>query len=122
PGNPPLAGLAVTTLTPESTALFPYAPNGTPNTFAEGFVPNTSPSGSPTAEGSQFLTNHITISPVDGNWGATEDTRDALAVRLGSAMTPTAGGARPPNHLLIDWGGVGPPPIIAPRASLLAAG
>ena len=122
PGNPTLAGVAVTTITPESTAAFPYAPNGTPNTFAEGFVPNTSPSGSPTAEGSQFLTNHITISPVDGNWGATEDTRDALAVRLGSAMTPTAGAPGPLNILLIDEDGFGSPGIVATRDSLLAAG
>src|SRR5262249_2412977 len=90
PGNPTLAGVAVTTVTSESSASFPYAPNGMPNPFAEGFVPNPSPSGSPTAEGSQFLTNHITISPVDGNWGATEAVRGDLAVRLGSAMTPTA--------------------------------
>src|SRR5262249_18812918 len=30
PGNPSLAGVAVTTITPESSASFPYAPNGTP--------------------------------------------------------------------------------------------
>src|SRR5262249_133969 len=97
PGNPNLAGVPVTTVTRESSAAFPYAPNGTPNTFAEGFVPNTSPSGSPTSEGSQFLTNHITISPVDGNWGATEDVRDALAVRLGSTLSTPVSPPPPPK-------------------------
>jgi 5'/3'-nucleotidase SurE len=122
PGDPALAGVAVTTVTPESSAAFPYAPNGTPNTFAEGFVTNTAPSGSPTAEGSQFLTNHITISPVDGNWGATEDARDALAVRLGSAINPTAAAPHPLNILLIDEDGHGSAGIVATRDSLLAAG
>src|SRR5262249_4017794 len=122
PGNPDLAGVTVTTITPESSASFPYAPNGTPNTFAEGFVPNTSPSGSPTSEGSQFLTNHITISPIDGNWGATEDTRDALAVRLGSTLSTPASAPHPLNILLIDEDGVGSPGLAATRDALLAKG
>jgi 5'/3'-nucleotidase SurE len=122
PGNPDLAGVTVTTVTPESSAAFPYAPNGTPNTFAEGFVPNTTPSGSPTSEGSQFLTNHITISPVDGNWGATDDVRDSLAVRLGSTLSTPASAPAPLNILLIDEDGFGSPGINATRDSLLAAG
>lgn len=122
PGNPTLAGVAVTAVTPESSSSFPYAPNGTPNTFAEGFVPNTSPSGNPAAEGSQFLTNHITISPIDGNWGATEDARDSLAVRLGSSINPTTGAPDPLNILLIDEDGYGSAGIVATRDSLLAAG
>ena len=121
PGNPQLAGVSVTTITTESSAAFPYAPTGVPNTFAEGFVPNTSPSGSPTAEGSQFLTNHITISPIDGNWGATEDARDALAVRLGAAMSPSAA-HDPLNILLLDEDGSGSAGIVATREALLAAG
>ena len=122
PGNPALAGTTVTTITSESTAAFPYAPNGTPNTFAEGFVPNTSPSGSPTAEGSQFLNNHITISPIDGNWGATETARDALAVRLGTAIAPIAGAHDPLNILLINEDGHNAPGLAATRDALLAAG
>src|SRR5262249_7852682 len=112
----------VTTATPESSAAFPYAPNGTPNTFAEGFVPNTSPSGSPTSEASQFLTNHITISPIDGNWGATEDVRDTLAVRLGSTLTTPATAPAALDILLIDEDGFGSPGINATRDALLAAG
>src|SRR5262249_57243288 len=54
--------------------------------------------------------------------GATEDARDALAVRLGSAMTPTAGAPGPLNILLIDEDGYGSPGIVATRDSLLAAG
>src|SRR5262249_11332250 len=115
------AGVTITTVTSESSAAFPYAPNGTPNTFAEGFVPNTSPSGSPTAEGSQFLTNHITVSPIDGNWGATESVRSDLAVRLGTVLTPTAQHAAL-NILLIDEDGHGSAGITATRNSLLAAG
>jgi 5'/3'-nucleotidase SurE len=122
PGNPDLAGVTVTTITSESSASFPYAPNGTPNTFAEGFVPNTSPSGSPTAEGSQFLTNHITISPIDGNWGTTEAARDALAVRLGSAMSPSEATHDTLNILLLDEDGYGSPGIVATRDALLAEG
>lgn len=122
PGNPTLGGVAVTTITSESSSSFPYAPTDQPNTFAEGFVPNTSPSGSPTSEGSQFLTNHVTISPVDGNWGATEDARDALAVRLGSAMAPTDGAPQPLDILLLDEDGFGSPGIVATRDALLAAG
>jgi 5'/3'-nucleotidase SurE len=122
PGNPNLAGVTVTTVTPESSASFPYAPTGAPGTFAEGFVPNTSPSGSPTSEGSQFLTNHITISPIDGNWGATEDVRDTLAVRLGSALSTPASAPAPLNILLIDEDGFGSPGIIATRDALLNEG
>ena len=122
PGNPTLAGVSVTTITNESSAEFPYAPTGAPNTFAEGFIPNTSPSGSTTAEGSQFLTNHITISPVDGNWGATKDARDALAVKLGSAMTPIEHAPQPLNILLINEDGANSLGIAATRDALLKAG
>ena len=85
-------------------------------------MPNTSPSGSPTAEGSQFLTNHITISPIDGNWGTTEAARDALAVRLGSAMSPSEATHDPLNILLLDEDGYGSPGIVATRDALLAEG
>lgn len=122
PGNPDLDGVSVTTITPESSASFPYAPTGTPNTYAEGFIPNTSPSGSPTSEGSQFLTNHITISPIDGNWGATEAVRDDLAVRLGSTLTASGSAPEPLNILLVDEDGYGSAGITATRDSLLAAG
>src|SRR5262245_19917545 len=93
-----------------------------PNTFAEGFVPNTSSSGSPTSEGSQFLTNHSTISPIDGNWGATEDVRDTLAVRLGSTVSTPGTAPASLNILLIDEDGFGSPGINATRDALLAAG
>ncbi|WP_052402071.1 5'/3'-nucleotidase SurE [Muricoccus aerilatus] len=121
PGNPVLAGIAVTTVTQESTSSFPYAltPSGA---YAEGFVTNTSPSGSPTSEGSQFLTNHITISPIDGNWGSTEADRDALAVRLGS----TPGNVTPPHApldiLLLNEDGHGSHGIEVTRDALLAQG
>ncbi|MCA6106393.1 5'/3'-nucleotidase SurE [Bradyrhizobium cenepequi] len=121
PGDPSLAGVTITTITPESSAAFPYAETS-PGTFAEGFVPNTSPSGSPTSEASQFLTNHITISPIDGNWGATEAVRDTLAVRLGSTLTTPADAPTPLNIVLIDEDGYGSPGITATRDSLLAAG
>jgi 5'/3'-nucleotidase SurE len=122
PGNPTLAGVAVTTITAESSSAFPYAPNGTPNTWAEGFIPNNSPSGSPTSEGSQFLTNHITLSPMDGNWGATAVARDDLAVRLGSTMAPTPIAPHALNILLLNEDGYGSPGIVATRDKLLAAG
>jgi 5'/3'-nucleotidase SurE len=122
PGNPDLDGVTVTTVTPESSASFPYAPNGTPDTYAEGFSPNTLPSGSPTSEASQFLTNHVTISPIDGNWGATESVRDDLAVRLGSTLSTPASAPAPLNILLVDEDGHDSAGITATRDSLLAAG
>ena len=121
PGNPALAGVAVTTVTPESSASFPYAP-AAGGTFAEGFVPNTTPSGSATSEASQFLTNHVTISPIDGNWGASEADRDALAVRLGSTLNSTAPAPRALNILLLNEDGIDAPGINATRNALLAQG
>ena len=118
PGNPALAGAAVTTVTVESSASFPFAPTG-PNTFAEGFVPNTAPSGDPTSEGSQFLNNRITLSPIDGNWGAGEAERAALASRL-AAGPALAGG--PLDVLLLNEDGYGAPGITATRDALLARG
>lgn len=121
PGNPVLAGAAVTTITAESSSYFPYMQTGT-NTFAEGFVTNTSPSGSPTSEGSQFLTNHITISPVDGNWGGSEADRAALAVRLGASLTSSDPTHGPLNILLLNEDGHSAHGLDATRDALLAKG
>lgn len=115
-------GVTVTTITTESSAFFPYTPTGTPLTFAEVFTPNTSPSGSPTSEGSQFLTKHITISPIDGNWGATNSVRDDLAVRVGSNLSTPASAPRSLDILLIDEDGHGSAGLTVTRDSLLAAG
>ena len=120
PGNPALSGVAVTTVTPESSAAFPYAPSGT-SSFAEGFVTNTTPSGSPTAEGSRFLQNDITISPIDGNWGSTEADRAALAVHLGGLSGSTVV-ARPLNILLLNEDGANAAGIVATRQALLQKG
>lgn len=121
PGNPNLDGVAVTTITSESTAAYPYQQTDT-GTWAEDFVPNTAPSGSTTAEGSLFLNNHVTISPIDGNWGATDAARDALAARLGSTLPPTGTAHAPLNILLLDEDGHGSAGIVATRDALLAAG
>lgn len=121
PGNPVLAGVAITTITPESTAAFSFGPTG-PGIYAQGFFPNTMPSGSATAEGSQFLTNHITISPVDGNWGASDADRAALAVRLGSTLGATTPTGKPLNILLLNEDGYDAPGIQVTRNALLAKG
>ena len=121
PGDPALAGVAVTTITPESSTSFPYAPTAE-GTFAEGFVPNTMPSGSATSEASQFLTNHVTISPIDGNWGAAEADRDALAVRLGSTLDSSAPAPRALNILLLNEDGADAPGLAMTRDALLAQG
>ena len=121
PGDPALAGVAVTTVTPESSASFPYAP-AADGTFAQGFVPNTAPSGSATSEASQFLANRVTISPIDGNWGATAASRDALAIRLGSTLDSSAPAPRALNILLLNEDGAGAPGITATRDALLAQG
>ena len=121
PGNPALAGLAVTTVTPESSASFPFSITGD-GTYAETFTPNTVPSGSPTAEGSRFLQGYVTVSPVDGNWGSTGADRDALAVRLGGALGAAAPAHGPLDILLLDEDGTGAPGIEATREALLAEG
>ncbi|MGU3537701.1 5'/3'-nucleotidase SurE [Methylobacterium sp. A54F] len=122
PGAATLAGVAVTQVTPESSSAFPYARQAD-GTYAEGFVPNTSPSGSATAEGAQFLANRITVSPVDGNFGATAAARDALAARLsGVDLAGTAPAGGPLNVLLINEDGIGAPGLNATRDALLARG
>ena len=121
PGDPALAGAAVTTVTPESSASFPFSQSAD-GTYSEAFIPNTDPSGSPTAEGSQFLNNYVTVSPIDGNWGSTAADRDALAVRLGNTLA-----ANPPAHGpltigLLNEDGYGAPGLDATRQALLAQG
>ncbi|WP_407522889.1 5'/3'-nucleotidase SurE [Methylobacterium oryzisoli] len=121
PGNPTLAGVAVTTVTPESSGSFPYALTG-PNTYAEGFVANTTPSGSTTSEGSQFISSRITVSPIDGNWGSNAADRAALAARLGSAPSVDQAATGPLNILLLNEDGYGAAGITATRDALLAKG
>ena len=121
PGNPALAGVAVTAVTPESSASFPFSQSAD-GTYSESFIPNAEPSGSPTAEGSLFLNDYVTISPIDGNWGSTASDRDALAVRLGDTLT-----ANPPAHGpltigLLNEDGYGAPGLDATRQALLAQG
>ena len=122
PGAASLAGVAVTQVTPESSSAFPYAQQAD-GTYAEGFVPNTSPSGSPTAEGSQFLLNRITVSPIDGNFGATGAARDALAARLaGVNLAGSVPASGPLNVLLLNEDGANAAGINATRDALLARG
>jgi len=59
---------------------------------------------------------------IDGNWGTTGAARDALAVRLGSAMSPSEATHDPLNILLLNEDGHDSAGINATRDALLAQG
>ena len=128
PGNPVLEGVAVTTITQESNGSFPIVgtvpvQDGEPSSFTSVFVPPGPSSGSPTAEGAQFLLDRITVSAIDGDWGATEADRSALETRL----TPALSEGATPNHqpldiMLVNDDGFAAAGLTAMRDSLLAAG
>ncbi len=122
PGASTLAGVAVTQVTPEASSFFPYSQQAN-GLYAEGFIVNTTPSGSTTSEGSQFILNRITVSPVDGEFGATPADRDALAVRLaGVNLAAAAPAHKSLNVLLLNEDGYGAAGITATRNALLAQG
>jgi 5'/3'-nucleotidase SurE len=121
PGSPTLSGVAVTTIDQESSTQFPIhqLPSGLYNSDS---IPNTSPSGNPASEGAQFLTGHITVTPIDGNWTSSEGDRAALEARLGDLLGHPAPEAHPLNIMLVNDDGYQAPGIATMRDALLAEG
>jgi len=121
PGDPTLAGVAVTTIDQESSVQYPIGqlPSGLYNST---YIANTDPSGNPISEGAQFLTDHITVTPIDGNWTSSESDRATLEARLGSLLDQPAPAAHPLNIMLVNDDGYQAPGIAAMRDALLAEG
>jgi 5'/3'-nucleotidase SurE len=121
PGSAVLDGVAVTDITQESNGSFPTSMIA-PGQFAETFVPPAPSSGSTTAEGAQFLLNRVTVTPIDGTWGATLNDRAALEARIGPLLDQATPAAQPLNIMLINDDGAQAPGITAVRDALLAKG
>ena len=121
PGSPELQGVAVTTITQESSAAFPISLMDD-GTYGSTFIPNTTSSGSPTAEGAQFILDRITVSAIDGNWGATEPDRADLEQRIGALLDAPTPQTTPLDILLVNDDGYDAPGIQTARDKLLDAG
>jgi 5'/3'-nucleotidase SurE len=122
PGAADPLGIAVTRIDQESSATYPIAqkPSGLYNSV---FTPNTLPSGDPLSEGAQFLTDRLTVSPIDGNWSATEQQRMDIVARLdgrlGDNIWPDAQYAK---IMLVNDEGANAPGIDVLRNILLELG
>ena len=124
PGSAVLNGVAVTTISQESNGSFPIhetAPGS--GIYTSTFVPAGASSGDPKTEGAQFLLNRITVSAIDGDWGATQADRSALESRLTPVLAqPSAPAHQPLDIMLVNDDGFAAPGLAAMRDSLLAAG
>ncbi|MCO6419193.1 esterase-like activity of phytase family protein [Siccirubricoccus sp. KC 17139] len=122
PGTADPLGLAITRIDQESSAGYPIGekPNGLYNST---FTPNTDPSGNPISEGSQFLEGRVTLSPIDGNWTASEQQRlaleDRLDGKLGDWDRPEA---QPLKVMLVNEEGADAPGLELLRETLLDLG
>jgi 5'/3'-nucleotidase SurE len=122
PGDPDLAGAAVTRITGESSAEFPIVqrPNGLYNSQR---VPNTQPSGDPTSQGSQFIEGRLAVSPIDGDWTASEavrlDLERSIEGRFGDGHAPAGA---PLQVMLVNEDGAASPGLQPLRDALLAEG
>lgn len=122
PGRPDLAGVAVTRITGESSAEYPIVqrPNGLYNSQ---FTPNTEPSGDPTSQGSQFIDGRLAVSPIDGDWTASDAVRLDLSRRLDGRLGDGSAPDGPPlDILLVNEDGADSPGLRLLRDALLAEG
>jgi 5'/3'-nucleotidase SurE len=121
PGDPALDEVVLTRIDQETTLALPIAqrPNG-----QFGFVPafNTTPSGDPESEGSNFIEGRLTVSVIDGDWTAPPPARDELEDRL---LKPLADDkvpvATPIDILLVSEDGL-TPGVRLLRKALIADG
>ncbi|PMB25643.1 5'/3'-nucleotidase SurE [Fischerella thermalis] len=86
----------------------------TSESLATGEVPDVD------SEGEQFLTGRITVTPIDGNWSAEADRREAISDRLGElTIFPVV---KPLNILLVNDDGYQAEGIKILYEALVAAG
>lgn len=93
PGNPDLAGLAVTRIDQESSGQLLIVQRDS-GLYGVALAPNTDPSGNPVSQGAQFLADRLTVAPIDGDWTASDSVRLDLASRLDGAL----GDGSTPEH------------------------
>ena len=122
PGPADLDGVAVTRVDRESSTEFPIVARGN-GLYGSDAVPSTDPSGNPISEGSQFVENRLTVSPLDGDWTAPEAVRLGLEGRLDGRL----GDGEIPHHgpldiMLVDEDGIAAPGLAALRDALSDAG
>lgn len=115
-------GVALTEITRKSSAEYPIVENED-GSYGSGYLPQESSGGS-TDEGDQFLDNRITVSAIDGNWGADEAPRSALESRLSGLL---GDGATEADHanlniMLVNDDGYQAEGLAAARQALLDAG
>ena len=96
-------------------------PNGVPSLLATGNEPIAPEDITvPDSEGQNFLANFITITPVDGDFTASDDVRQALSDRVEAA--PVDAVATPLNILITNDDGFDAEGIVVLSETLAAAG
>ncbi|GHC30474.1 hypothetical protein GCM10010082_25720 [Kushneria pakistanensis] len=116
-------GAVLTEITRKSSTEFPITENED-GTYGSRAIDQQS-SGGLFNEGDQFLDGNITVSAIDGNWGANEAARSALEARLETLLADgvaPAGDHAPLNIMLVNDGGYEAQGLTTTREALLEAG
>ncbi|WP_457807720.1 5'/3'-nucleotidase SurE [Kushneria sp. EE4] len=116
-------GAVLTEITRKSSTEFPITQNEDGTYGSQGIDQQSS--GGLFNEGDQFLDGNITVSAIDGNWGANEQARSALETRLEELLSDgvaPAGDHAPLNVMLVNDGGYEAQGLTTTREALQDAG